>query len=213
MTFTQTSQKFGQWSDVRANTVYGLGFSSEAELAKFVEKFQEVKEATKSALAKTTANGSSVNTPITSANTSPIISKGTLGPNDPNEITATEPKIDPPTSHTQQMSTSTIKMESPSHKNVVAINNANDIKPPPQMMQQQQQQQIQQPPPILPPQNNNPVDANLSAEQQLKYENERLKNALAQRYRFCTIFLCYIKLIILFLAQQMPKNGKSSLLL
>lgn len=34
MTFTKTSQKFGQWSDVRANTVYGLGFSSEAELIK-----------------------------------------------------------------------------------------------------------------------------------------------------------------------------------
>lgn len=34
MTFTKTSQKFGQWSDVRANTVYGLGFSSEAELQK-----------------------------------------------------------------------------------------------------------------------------------------------------------------------------------
>jgi hypothetical protein len=34
MTFTKTSQKFGQWSDVRANTVYGLGFSSEAELNK-----------------------------------------------------------------------------------------------------------------------------------------------------------------------------------
>lgn len=80
MTFTQTSQKFGQWSDVRANTVYGLGFASEAELSKvkkkqvtinstnikshlilflcnfltqqtikFVEKFQEVKEATKNA--------------------------------------------------------------------------------------------------------------------------------------------------------------------
>ena len=29
MTFTKTSQKFGQWSDVRANTVYGLGFSSD----------------------------------------------------------------------------------------------------------------------------------------------------------------------------------------
>lgn len=57
MSFTQTSQKFGQWSDVRANTVYGLGFSSEAELTKFVEKFQEVKEATKSTLAKSTANG------------------------------------------------------------------------------------------------------------------------------------------------------------
>lgn len=34
MTFTKTSQKFGQWSDVRANTVYGLGFASEAELQK-----------------------------------------------------------------------------------------------------------------------------------------------------------------------------------
>ena len=34
MTFTKTSQKFGQWSDVRANTVYGLGFSSENELQK-----------------------------------------------------------------------------------------------------------------------------------------------------------------------------------
>ena len=34
MTFTKTSQKFGQWSDVRANTVYGLGFSSEVELNK-----------------------------------------------------------------------------------------------------------------------------------------------------------------------------------
>lgn len=34
MTFTKTSQKFGQWSDVRANTVYGLGFGTEAELNK-----------------------------------------------------------------------------------------------------------------------------------------------------------------------------------
>jgi len=34
MTFTKTSQKFGQWSDTKANTVYGLGFSSEDELLK-----------------------------------------------------------------------------------------------------------------------------------------------------------------------------------
>ena len=39
MTFTKTSQKFGQWSDVRANTVYGLGFSSELELNK-VSKYK-----------------------------------------------------------------------------------------------------------------------------------------------------------------------------
>ncbi|KAG5847948.1 hypothetical protein ANANG_G00131660 [Anguilla anguilla] len=32
MTFTKTSQKFGQWADSRANTVYGLGFSSEQQL-------------------------------------------------------------------------------------------------------------------------------------------------------------------------------------
>ncbi|XP_016071142.1 PREDICTED: homer protein homolog 2 [Miniopterus natalensis] len=45
MTFTKTSQKFGQWADSRANTVFGLGFSSELQLTKFAEKFQEVKEA------------------------------------------------------------------------------------------------------------------------------------------------------------------------
>ncbi|KAF7486295.1 homer protein homolog 2 isoform X1 [Marmota monax] len=47
MTFTKTSQKFGQWADSRANTVFGLGFSSEQQLTKFADKFQEVKEAAK----------------------------------------------------------------------------------------------------------------------------------------------------------------------
>lgn len=47
MTFTKTSQKFGQWADSRANTVFGLGFSSEQQLTKFAEKFQEVKEQAK----------------------------------------------------------------------------------------------------------------------------------------------------------------------
>ncbi|XP_064609708.1 homer protein homolog 2-like [Liolophura sinensis] len=47
MTFTKTSQKFGQWSDPRANTVYGLGFGTETDLAKFIEKFKEVKEMTR----------------------------------------------------------------------------------------------------------------------------------------------------------------------
>ncbi|KAF4524959.1 hypothetical protein B566_EDAN014476, partial [Ephemera danica] len=76
MTFTKTSQKFGQWSDVRANTVYGLGFSSEAELNKFIEKFQDVKEATRQAAAKATTNGTATQaTPVTSANASPITSR------------------------------------------------------------------------------------------------------------------------------------------
>ncbi|KAK4820613.1 hypothetical protein QYF61_001919 [Mycteria americana] len=34
MTFTKTSQKFGQWADSRANTVFGLGFPSEQQLTK-----------------------------------------------------------------------------------------------------------------------------------------------------------------------------------
>ncbi|BFZ02370.1 hypothetical protein BsWGS_05409 [Bradybaena similaris] len=49
MTFTKTSQKFGQWSDAKANTVYGLGFPSEQELTKFIEKFKDVKELTRQA--------------------------------------------------------------------------------------------------------------------------------------------------------------------
>ncbi|CAM4585018.1 unnamed protein product [Leuciscus chuanchicus] len=52
MNFTKTSQKFGQWADSRANTVFGLGFASEQQLAKFAEKFLEVKEAAKLAREK-----------------------------------------------------------------------------------------------------------------------------------------------------------------
>lgn len=52
MTFTKTSQKFGQWADSRANTVYGLGFASEQQLSQFAEKFQEVKEAARLAREK-----------------------------------------------------------------------------------------------------------------------------------------------------------------
>ncbi|XP_035040377.1 homer protein homolog 1 isoform X1 [Hippoglossus stenolepis] len=52
MTFTKTSQKFGQWADSRANTVYGLGFSSESLLVKFAEKFAEFKEAARIAKEK-----------------------------------------------------------------------------------------------------------------------------------------------------------------
>uniref|UniRef100_A0A667XIM1 Homer scaffold protein 1 n=1 Tax=Myripristis murdjan TaxID=586833 RepID=A0A667XIM1_9TELE len=52
MTFTKTSQKFGQWADSRANTVYGLGFSSESHLAKFADKFAEFKEAARLAKEK-----------------------------------------------------------------------------------------------------------------------------------------------------------------
>ncbi|KAM4593746.1 homer protein homolog 2 [Odontesthes bonariensis] len=57
MTFTKTSQKFGQWADSRANTVFGLGFASEQQLSKFAEKFQEVKDAAKLARDKSQEKG------------------------------------------------------------------------------------------------------------------------------------------------------------
>lgn len=52
MTFTKTSQKFGQWADSRANTVYGLGFATEQQLHQFSDQFKEVKEAARLAREK-----------------------------------------------------------------------------------------------------------------------------------------------------------------
>uniref|UniRef100_A0A3B4EK24 WH1 domain-containing protein n=1 Tax=Pygocentrus nattereri TaxID=42514 RepID=A0A3B4EK24_PYGNA len=52
MTFTKTSQKFGQWADSRANTVYGLGFATEQQLHQFFERFKEIKEAARLAREK-----------------------------------------------------------------------------------------------------------------------------------------------------------------
>ncbi|CAO2592977.1 Homer protein homolog 1, partial [Lemmus lemmus] len=67
MTFTKTSQKFGQWADSRANTVYGLGFSSEHHLSKFAEKFQEFKEAARLAKEKSQEKMELTSTPSQSA--------------------------------------------------------------------------------------------------------------------------------------------------
>eukprot|EP00066_Takifugu_rubripes_P024085 XP_011613351.1 PREDICTED: homer protein homolog 3 isoform X1 [Takifugu rubripes] len=52
MTFTKTSQKFGQWADSRANTVYGLGFSTEQQLQQFADQFKELREAARLAREK-----------------------------------------------------------------------------------------------------------------------------------------------------------------
>ena len=34
MVFTKTAQKFGQWSDPKAGTIYGVGFLNEDDLSK-----------------------------------------------------------------------------------------------------------------------------------------------------------------------------------
>ncbi|XP_053558884.1 homer protein homolog 3 isoform X2 [Bombina bombina] len=84
MTFTKTSQKFGQWADSRANTVYGLGFASEQNLSQFAEKFQEVREAARLARErsqdKTELTNPALNITSQQVVPSPIIS--TNGPGD-----------------------------------------------------------------------------------------------------------------------------------
>ena len=63
--FTRTSPKFGQWTDLRASTVYGLGFSVDVELTKvcirnstqrqFADQFDEIVRDLKAPLAPPSA--------------------------------------------------------------------------------------------------------------------------------------------------------------
>ncbi|XP_032675862.1 homer protein homolog 2 isoform X2 [Odontomachus brunneus] len=159
MTFTKTSQKFGQWSDVRANTVYGLGFSSEAELGKFIEKFHEVKEATKLASAKLQSNSSSV-TPATSANVSPITSRSGM-PSSEQDL------IDPPNSSMINSNVSASNNPNP-NANMISAQNSVSSQSTDSPQHQGKSAQLSS------------TQSGQSAEVQLKYENDRLKLALAQ---------------------------------
>ncbi|XP_001606992.2 homer protein homolog 2 [Nasonia vitripennis] len=194
MTFTKTSQKFGQWSDVRANTVYGLGFSSESELGKFIEKFNEVKEATKQAGAKAQTNSSSV-TPATSANVSPITSRSCM-PSTEQDL------IDPPNSSMINSNISASNNPNPNANIISAQNSISSVSGSPlpgSCMQMKEddyktyhhsrsQSISQQQSTTDSPQHqgkgqqqfNSNAGAGQSAEMQLKYENDRLKLALAQ---------------------------------
>ncbi|CAD6224798.1 GSCOCG00005558001-RA-CDS [Cotesia congregata] len=193
MTFTKTSQKFGQWSDVRANTVYGLGFSSEAELGKFIEKFHEVKEATKVAGAKLQSNSSSV-TPSTSANVSPITQRSCM-PSSEQDL------IDPPNSSMINSNTSASNNPNPNTSMISAQNSASSVSSSPlpgncqskvdeelknaiharsQQIALAQQQSIESPQHQGKSGQLSSNQVNQSSELQLKYENDRLKLALAQ---------------------------------
>lgn len=129
MTFTKTSQKFGQWSDPRANTVYGLGFTSEGDLSKFIEKFKEIKELTRRSVTK----------PATEIN------GGVDGQGSPQPVPAR------PALHQRTSSLSSIQTDS---TNLRERRNSFT-------------------------QGSNGVTSN-PTEAQLKYENDRLKLALAQ---------------------------------
>lgn len=165
MTFTKTSQKFGQWSDVRANTVYGLGFSSESELQKFIDKFNEVKEATRTAISKVTANGAT--TPVTSANASPITARATNAAPD----STTENLLEPP----GMMNTSKTDEENMLHLRSHSLSGLPGGESPSHQVKGDKASYGQ------------PVGGGTTAiasaqldPAQLKYENDRLKLALAQ---------------------------------
>lgn len=188
MMFTKTSQKFGQWSDIRANTVYGLGFTSEPELNKFIEKFQEVKEATRQAAqqkAQTQTNGSAA-TPVTSASASPSSTRGPQPP--PPQPPPPQPpecgEETKPAILTNQVDHPGICATLPSNINDVA----NSLKS--TLVAHQRSQSLSglqagkvTDSPKHQPKDNKSSVASLpqsTAEAQLRYENDRLKLALAQ---------------------------------
>ncbi|XP_012286047.1 homer protein homolog 1 isoform X1 [Orussus abietinus] len=190
MTFTKTSQKFGQWSDVRANTVYGLGFSSEAELGKFIEKFHEVKEATKIAGTKLQSNSSSV-TPATSANVSPITSRSGM-PSSEQDL------IDPPNSSMISSNVSASNNPNPNANMISAQNSVSSVSSSPlpgncqnkaddelkstvhSRSQSISQQSTESPQHQGKSTQLNTTQGGQTTEMHLKYENDRLKLALAQ---------------------------------
>ncbi|XP_029565617.1 homer protein homolog 1 isoform X2 [Salmo trutta] len=99
MTFTKTSQKFGQWADSRANTVYGLGFSSENHLLKFAEKFAEFKEAARLAKEKSQEKMELTSTPSQESATgdlqSPLTPESINGTDDERGTTPEMPQHPP----------------------------------------------------------------------------------------------------------------------
>ncbi|CAH0598430.1 unnamed protein product [Chrysodeixis includens] len=169
MTFTKTSQKFGQWSDVRANTVYGLGFASEPELGKFIEKFQEVKEAIQAqqcgATGKSVTNGNSgAATPVASATASPLLAGRAAGGDEPPP--AVSPAQALPKPEVEDMS---VHQRAHSVSSTLQGGYATVGRAPRGPLASAGAPAIVDPP---------PAD---SSEQQLRYENDRLKLALAQR--------------------------------
>uniref|UniRef100_A0A671PLS1 WH1 domain-containing protein n=1 Tax=Sinocyclocheilus anshuiensis TaxID=1608454 RepID=A0A671PLS1_9TELE len=90
MSFTKTSHKFGQWADSRANTVYGLGFSSEAHLSKFADKFAEFKEAARLAKERSQEKMELTSTPSQESATGELQSPVT-----PESINGTDERVTP----------------------------------------------------------------------------------------------------------------------
>ncbi|XP_013776126.1 homer protein homolog 2-like isoform X2 [Limulus polyphemus] len=179
MTFTKTSQKFGQWSDIRANTVYGLGFGSEPELNKFIEKFQEFKEATHQTAhqkpQQPQANGSTSTSTV--GNSSPAVGRNQQKPA-PTETSTTEELT---------ISNQVDQINLSSSFPAATHNDINALKSPLVAHQRSQSLSGLQASKTAESPKHQPKDRSLTAslphstvETQLRYENDRLRLALAQ---------------------------------
>lgn len=168
MTFTKTSQKFGQWSDVRANTVYGLGFASEPELGKFIEKFQEVKEAIQAQQCgatggKSVTNGNSgAATPVASATASPLLAGRATGADEPPPAVSPAQALPKPEPEDMAVHQRAHSVSSTLQGGYATVGRA-----PRGPLASAGAPAVIDPPPA-------------DSEQQLRYENDRLKLALAQ---------------------------------
>lgn len=156
----------------------------------FIEKFHEVKEATKLASGKLQSNSSSV-TPATSANVSPITSRSGM-PSSEQDL------IDPPNSSMINSNVSTSNNPNPNANMISTQNSVSLVSSSPlpgscqnkmddelknavhSRSQSVSQQSTESPQHQGKPSQLSSTQSAQSAEMQLKYENDRLKFALAQ---------------------------------
>ncbi|CAL8094275.1 unnamed protein product [Orchesella dallaii] len=184
MSFTKTSQKFGQWSDVRANTVYGLGFLSEQELNQFIEQFQEVKEATRSSMKSSGQGGA----PVANGSSGRDVAASAANIPPPAMMTGTSPYTT-----RNQISAAGVGGGGEEGDHVLITNsnetNANTLLKGVSVAHQRSQSLSGVPPPGTTGNTESPKHGatagkpdlvGQSPETQLKYENERLRLALAQ---------------------------------
>lgn len=158
MNFTKTSQKFGQWTDTRANTVYGVGFAAESMMESFMNKFDEIKASITSSNTSTvtpatnakTTNVNSLEKPKIATNASPISNRNSIGSNVIENNVKDLPQENGGSVTAVKNATNSVN-DSPIHKNNVNDKNLNHS-----------------------------FDNDLEKKyENLKYENERLRQALA----------------------------------
>jgi len=157
MTFTRTSQKFGQWSDAKNNTVYGLGFSSEADLSKFESKFKEmkgnVKTGTPPSTPKNPVHASTLNNSTNNSTTTTATNNSTVN-------TSNNTNTNNTNSNNVNGSVKSGSMKSGSVKSM-STNSTGSLEDD-----------------VLSPGSHR--SSSSATETQMKYENDRLKKALAQ---------------------------------